>query len=271
MPRLSANISMLFTEVPLLERIGLARDHGFDAVECWFPYDHQPSEIRRALETNRMQMLGINTPPGDPAQGEFGFAALQGREADFEQSFNKALEYCVALDCPNIHVLSGRLDPGTNREHADDVFVANLSRAASRASAAGKTLLIEPLNPIDRPQYFLCRQAQASALIQRIANPSVKIMFDVYHVQMTEGNIVARLREHIDHIGHIQIADVPGRGEPGTGEINFEFVLAAIDEAGYEGWVGCEYKPVRGTVAGLDWRGKYVALRGRSLDALGQR
>ncbi len=254
---------MLFTEVPFLERIALAREHGFNAVECWFPYDHEPSEIRRALAAHQVQLIGINTPPGDPARGEFGFAALPEREADFMRSFNQALEYAIALDCPNIHVLSGRLDPTTQREHADDVFVANVSRAAERAKEAGKTLLIEPLNPTDRPRYFLSRQAQASALIERIGSAQVKIMFDVYHVQMTEGNIIARLRERIGHIGHIQIADVPGRGEPGTGEINFEFVLAAIDATGYDGWVGCEYKPTSRTVAGLSWRQTYAATKRR--------
>ncbi len=245
---------MLFTEVPFLERIALARESGFDAVECWFPYDHEPSEIRRRLEAHRVRLLGINTPPGDPTRGEFGFAALAEREADFERSFNKALEYAIALNCPNIHVLSGRLNPNANRDHADDVFAANLSRAAIRAKAAGKTLLIEPLNPVDRPHYFLSRQAHACSLIERIDSAHVKIMFDVYHVQMTEGNIVAKLREHLRHIGHIQVADVPGRGEPGTGEINFKFVLNEIDASGYDGWVGCEYKPVDDTRDGLAWR-----------------
>lgn len=241
--RLCANLSILFTELPFLDRFAAAAQAGFKAVECWFPYDWPAAQVKHRLDTHGLKMISINSAPGDAALGQFGLACMH-QHAEFCASVSQALDYAQALDCPNVHVLSGvgdSLNPATRER-----YLGNIAWAADEAAKWGRTLLIEPLNPIDRPGYYLWRQSQALEIVQTLARPNLKIMFDVYHVQMTEGRIVSSLLANLPHIGHIQIADVPGRHEPGTGEVRFDYVFEQITDSGYlarGGWIGCEYRP----------------------------
>lgn len=253
MPRYSANISIMFQELPFLERFGAAKAAGFDGVECWFPYDHPQQQLRELLDGLGLTLVGINTAPGDVAKGEWGITALPGRDADFDRQFAEAHDYAVALSASGIHVMAA-MTGGMDLAACERAYMTNLERAARRAEGSGVNLLIEPLNSRDRPGYFLSRSDQAVDIIARIGAPNLKLMFDVYHVQVMEGDIIRRLRHHLPHIGHIQIAAVPTRHEPDEGELNFRAILAEIDALGWQGWVGCEYKPRAGTVEGLGWR-----------------
>jgi hydroxypyruvate isomerase len=251
--RLSANISILFTELPFLERLEAAAKAGFRAVECWFPYEWPSAQIKARLDANGLKIIGINSAPGDTAQGQFGLAATRQR-TEFCASVLQALDYAQALECPNVHLLSGMGDPqdAPTRER----YLDNIAWAADEAAKLGKTLLLEPLNPVDRPGYYLSRQSQALDIVQTLSRPNLKIMFDVYHVQMTEGRIVSTMLANLPHIGHMQIADVPGRHEPGTGEIRFDFIFEQIQRSGYlerGGWIGCEYKPKIHSDASQAW------------------
>jgi hydroxypyruvate isomerase len=253
MPRYSANISILFPELPFLERFAAAKAAGFDAVEFWFPYEHPKAELKRIMDGEGLTLVGLNTAPGDVAAGEWGMAALPGREADFDRDLAQALDYATALGARAVHVMAsmtGGLDHGACRR----TYSANLARAARRAEGSGVTLLIEPLNSRDRPGYHLSRSDDAIAVIAEVGTPDLKLMFDVYHVQVMEGDIIRRLRGHFPHIGHIQIAAVPTRHEPDEGELNYRAILAEIDALGWSGFVGCEYKPRAGTLQGLGWR-----------------
>lgn len=253
MPRYSANISIMFQELSFLERFGAASATGFDGVECWFPYDHPKDQLRVLLGGLGLTLVGINTAPGDVANGEWGVTALPGREADFDRQFAEALDYAVALGARGIHVMAA-MTGGMDQKPCEAAYMGNLERAAKRAEGSGVNLLIEPLNGRDRPGYFLSRSDQAVDIITRIGAPNLKLMFDVYHVQVMEGDILRRLRSHLPHIGHIQIAAVPTRHEPDEGELNYRAILAEIDALGWQGFVGCEYKPRAGTVEGLRWR-----------------
>ncbi|MBA5778304.1 TIM barrel protein [Stappia sp. F7233] len=256
MLQLTANISLLFTEMPFLDRFAAARAAGFDCVECHFPYEHSIETLAETLEKAQVKLTGINTQPGDMAKGEFGTAAVPGQEAAFEEHFQQALSYAQALGVPMIHVMAGVVQDA-DREAAEDAFVANLSRAAEKAQASGITLLIEPLNGRDRPHYFLRSVEQASSIIDRVGSKAVKILFDVYHVQILQGDIVTRLDAHWHNIGHIQIAAVPDRGEPDAGEINYPYVIEHIHSNGYRGLIGAEYKPRTTTEQGLAWAWAY--------------
>jgi hydroxypyruvate isomerase len=253
MPRYSANISIMFQELPFLARFGAARAAGFEAVECWFPYDHPGPVVKDHLDEHGLALVGINTAPGDVSKGEWGVTALPGHEAQFERQFDEALGYATTLGASGIHVMAamtGSLDAAA----CERVYIANLERAARKAEGTGVNLLIEPLNARDRPGYFLSRSDHAIDIIGRIGAPNLKLMFDVYHVQVMEGDIFRRLRAHLPHVGHIQIAAVPTRHEPDEGELDYRAILAEIDALGWQGWVGCEYKPRGGTVEGLGWR-----------------
>jgi 2-dehydrotetronate isomerase len=253
MMKFSANISILFTEVPFMQRFERAARAGFKAVEFWFPYEWPASEIRAELERNALTLIGLNAPPGNVAGGDWGIAVHAARQVEFRDSVALALDYANALSCGNVHVMAGVPLPNVSPAETEAVYRDNIGFAADKAAALNNIVLIEPLNPIDRPGYWLSTQAHARRVVEGVARPNVKIMFDVYHVQMTEGRIASNLQASLPHIGHIQIADVPGRGEPGTGEINFPFVFDAIECSGYTGWVGCEYKPVKDSLAGLGW------------------
>jgi hydroxypyruvate isomerase len=257
-PRFAANLSMMFNELPLLDRFGAARAAGFEGVEFLFPYEVPATELRTRLNGEGLTQVLFNMPPGDWAHGERGMASLPGRQAEFRESVKKALDYAAALDCRQIHCMAGIVPAGVSLTTATSVYAANLAWAAERAQPAGVKLVIEPINHRDMPGYFLNTQAQGAAIIAAIGSDRVGLQFDVYHVQITEGDITKRMELHMPIIAHMQIADVPARNEPGTGEIGWSFVFRRMDELGYQGWVGCEYRPAGETVAGLGWRERFA-------------
>ncbi|MES2127948.1 MAG: 2-oxo-tetronate isomerase [Pseudomonadota bacterium] len=245
MPRFAANVSLLFPEAPLLGRFALARRAGFAAVELQFPYAHPAAQLAEHLDG--LPLVLHNLPPGDWAAGERGLAALPGREGEFQDSVGCALDYAQQLGVRQLHCMAG-----VGGAHA--TFVANLRFAATQLKARGMRLLIEPLNRFDVPGYFLSGSAQALAIIDEVGADNLLLQYDVYHMQRMEGELAATLRANLARIGHIQVADNPGRHEPGTGEINYPYLFGLLDALGYAGWVGCEYVPQGDTVAGLAWR-----------------
>jgi 2-dehydrotetronate isomerase len=246
MPKFSANLSFLFTEFPFLDRFAAAAAAGFRAVEFAFPYDGPAAAIAARLKEHRLTQALFNTPPGDLAKGERGLAALPGREADFRASLDRALDYAAALSCPRLHVMAG-----VGGE--DATFIANLREAAPRAAAAGVTLLIEPINTGDMPGYFLNTSTHALRIIDAVGSAQVKLQLDLYHCQIMEGGLAAHIRALAGRYAHIQIAGVPDRREPDRGEVNFPYLFDQLDAVGYDGWIGCEYRPAAGTLAGLGW------------------
>ena len=248
--RYSANISMMFAELPFLDRIEAAARSGFPAVECHFPYDLNARDVRARLDDNGVVMNGVNTPPGKP--GEFGLAAQPGRESDFAAAIDQALTFCAKAGVGAIHCMSGVVAP-ENRAAARATFLANMARASAAARSASVTLLIEPINGYDRPGYFVSRSDEAVDLLRELGRDNVKLMFDFYHVQISEGDLLRRMDRHWPHIGHFQFASAPSRNEPDIGEIAYGAIFAAIAGRGWDGWVAAEYKPRAGTVAGLGW------------------
>ncbi|MGA2126065.1 MAG: TIM barrel protein [Xanthobacteraceae bacterium] len=250
MPRFAANFGFLFTERPLIERFGAAAAAGFRAVEQQLPYAVPAVAVKAELERHGLTQLGINMPMGQA--DEFGLTALPGRERDFDAAFRQALDYVVAIGGSAIHCLAGVVPP-ERRPAANATFASNLGRAATAAAQHGITLLIEPLNRRDRPDYFLSNVEHAADVIARVGRPNVKIQFDCYHVQIMQGDLIRRIERHLPLIGHVQIAAVPSRGEPDGGEVNYPAIFAALDEAGYTGWVAAEYRPRGRTEDGLGW------------------
>jgi len=255
MPRFAANLGYLFTERPLLERIEAAAVAGFKAIELQFPYDVPASAVRAAIERNRLTMLGLNTPPGE-REGEFGLAAVPGREKDWRVLFTRAIDYASEIGASTIHCLAGRVAP-EQRPSADRVFMDNLAGAADLAASKNITLLIEPINGRDRPNYFLNHVEHAANIINKIARPNIRIQFDFYHAQIVGGDLICRLEKFLPFIGHLQCAAVPSRHEPDEGEINYAAVFEAVDRLGYQGWIGAEYRPRTRTEDGLGWAHKY--------------
>jgi len=255
MPRFAANLAYLFTERPLIERFAAAAAAGFAAVELQFPYDNAPSAIRAEIERHGLKQLGLNTALGS-REGDSGLAAVPGRERDWEAAFQQALDYAVAIGGTAIHCLAGKVPPEA-RPAAERTFIANLARAADAAGEKNITLLIEPINPRDRPNYFLTRVEQAADIVAKIGKPNVKIQFDFYHVQIVGGDLLTRFEKHQPLIGHVQIAAVPSRAEPDEGEINYPGVFAALDRLGWAGYVACEYRPRGRTEDGLAWARPY--------------
>jgi hydroxypyruvate isomerase len=257
MPRLAANLSMMFNEVPFLERFTAARKAGFEGVEFLFPYEFPAAELRSRMVGEGLTQVLFNMPPGDWANGERGLAALPGRQAEFREGVKRALDYAATLECRRVHCMAGIVPAGVSHTTAAAVYASNLNWAAEQARPAGVKLMLEPINHRDMPGYFLNTQAQGAAIVEAIGKDRLGLQFDVYHVQITEGDITKRMEQFMPVINHMQIADVPARNEPGTGEIGWEFVLRRIDELGYLGWVGCEYRPAGDTVAGLGWRQRF--------------
>jgi hydroxypyruvate isomerase len=250
MPRFSANLSILFGEMPFLDRFAAAREAGFKAVECWFPYEHGAQRIAGLLRDLELEMVGINTAHG--ASHEWGLAAIPGREEAFVASVENALEFATQCGHCAVHVmggLAGAIPPFEARR----TYLRNLENAVRRAEGSGVQLLIEPLNSIDRPGYILNSADQAADIIDVTGLQSLKIMFDCYHVQVEQGDLVRRLQRHWDKIGHIQVASTPYRSEPGTGEIDYRFVFDEIDRLGWTGWVGAEYRPTTTTPESFGW------------------
>jgi hydroxypyruvate isomerase len=259
MPRFAANLGHLFTEYPLLERFGAAAACGFTAVELQFPYDIAPTMVKAELARHSLTQLGVNTPQCP----EFGLAALPGRERDFDAAFARSLDYIVAIGCTAIHCMAGVV-PVNERPAAEKVFIGNLTRAAATAAKTNVTLLIEPINPRDRPGYFLSHVEHAADLIGKIGAPNVRVQFDFYHNQIVGGDLIRRFEKYLPVIEHLQVAAVPTRGEPDEGEVNYPAVFAAIDKSGYAGWVGAEYKPRARTEDGLGWARPYGIVPKRS-------
>lgn len=257
MPRLAANLSMMFNEVPFLDRFDAAAHAGFKAVEFLFPYEYAAAELKRRLDGAGLRLALFNMPPGDWAGGERGLASLSGREAEFREGVARALDYAAALDCRLVHCMAGIPPAGTAPATAAARYAANIAWAAERAAAAGVRLALEPINHRDMPGYHLNTMQQAADIIAAVGAERVGLQFDLYHCQITEGDITKRIEKHLPIIAHMQLADVPDRHEPGTGEIAWDYVLPQIDALGYQGFIGCEYRPAGETVAGLAWRQKY--------------
>jgi hydroxypyruvate isomerase len=254
MPRFSAHLGYLFRDRPFLQRIDAAAAAGFKAVELQFPYDVPAAETKAAIARNRLTILGINTPRG--GDKEFGFAAVPGREKDWEAAFTTALEYASAIGGSAVHCLAGRVDAG-QRGEAERVFVANLRRAADRAAERGLKLLIEPINQRDQPDYFLNWVEHAADIIAKVGKPNLWMQYDFYHVQIVGGDLIRRLEKHFPVVGHLQCSAVPVRHEPDGGEINYPFVFSEVDRLGYQGWIGAEYHPRGRTEEGLAWARPY--------------
>jgi len=255
MPRFAANLGYLFTEHPLIERVGAAARAGFRGIELQFPYEVPADAMKAEIVANRLTILGVNSPRGE-RDGEFGLAAVPGREKDWEAAFAKALDYITAIGGTAIHCLAGHVAPN-ERPPADRVFVANLSRAADLAAARKITLLIEPINPRDRPNYFLNHLEHAADVIAKTGKPNVRIQFDFYHMQIVGGDLLYRLEKYLPLIGHLQCGAVPSRREPDEGEINYRAIFEAVDRLGYRGWIGAEYRPRGRTENGLGWAQPY--------------
>jgi 2-dehydrotetronate isomerase len=250
--RFSANLGFLWPDRPLPERIAAAGRAGFRAVELHFPYDTPASETKAACTAAGVTLLGINTNIDPRPGGHLGLAAVPGREADFAALIDQSIAYQVAAGGTAIHVMAG-LVPEAERATGTETLVKNLALAAEKAAPHGLTLLLEPLNPNDNPGYFYSTVEPIIAVIERVAAPNLKLMFDAYHVGRAEGDVIRRLREFWPHVGHVQIAAVPSRAEPDEGELNFRAIFALLEELGYAGWIGAEYRPRGDTGAGLTW------------------
>jgi hydroxypyruvate isomerase len=254
MPRFAANLTMLFTELPFMQRFEAAARAGFEAVEYLFPYAFDKNELAAALKANGLVQVLHNLPAGDWEAGERGIACHPDRVAEFRAGVGRAIDYTTTLGCLQLNCLVGKLPAGATRQDVQPTLVENLRFAARELEKAGLKLLVEPINTFDIPGFFLSRTDQALALLDAVGSDNLRIQYDIYHAQRTEGELGNTLAAHLARIGHIQLADNPGRGEPGTGEINYPWLFRHIDAIGYTGWIGCEYKPRATTTGGLGWR-----------------
>ena len=258
MPRFAANLSMMYTEVPFLERFGACAADGFRAVEFLFPYEHPAQAIRDELDRHGLQQVLFNAPPGSFEAGERGIAGLPGRRDEFQQGIDQAIEYAKVLGCPRVHVMAGLLKRESEFTAQRELYVDNLGWAARKLGDAGLTMLIEPINTRDIPGYLLNTQADAHAIVERIGASNLKVQMDLYHCQIVEGDVAMKIRKHLSGVGHIQIAGVPQRHEPDIGELNYPYLFELLDELGYDGWIGCEYRPKGRTSDGLGWLRPYL-------------
>lgn len=259
MPRFAANISLMYPEHPFVERFAAAAADGFAAVEFLFPYEYPAADLRARLDDHGLALALFNAPPGDWTAGERGMAGIPGREAEFRDSIARALDYAGTLGNDKLHVMAGLVPADADPARHRAVYLENLAYAARTAAPQGVTILIEPLNPRDMPGYLLRRQDEAQAIRNEVGADNLKVQFDCYHCQIVEGDVATKLRRDIDGIGHIQIAGVPGRHEPDVGELHYPYLFDVMDELGYAGWVGCEYRPRAGTSAGLEWVRPWLA------------
>lgn len=253
MPKFAANLTMMYTEHPFLDRFAVARRDGFSGVEFLFPYAYAAEEIGARLSGEGVALALFNAPPGDWDAGERGLASLPGREDEFRKSIDTALGYAGRLGAKTLHFMAGLIRPGDDRARHCEVYRRNLERAAREAATAGITVVIEPINPRDMPGFFLNRQDEAHAICAEVGLPNLRVQMDFYHCQIVEGDLAVKLRRHASGVGHIQIAGVPDRHEPDTGEVNYPYLFRLMDEVGYRGWVGCEYRPRGRTSDGLGW------------------
>ena len=260
MPRFAANLSMLYNDVDFLDRFAAAARDGFKAVEYLFPYAYPAQELAQRLQANGLQQVLFNVPPGNWDAGERGLACLPGREAEFREGIAKAIDYAQALQCPRIHVMAGLAPQGADAATVRATYIANVRYAAEQAAPHGIQILLEPINGRDMPGFFLSCQDQAHALIAEIGAANVKVQMDLYHCQIVEGDLAMKVRQYLPtgNVGHFQTAGVPERHEPDVGEINYTYLFQLLDGLGYDGWIGCEYRPARGAAAhatsdGLGW------------------
>lgn len=259
MPKLAANLSMLFREHEFLDRFAAAARAGFRAVEYQYPYEWNAQDLAAAAREAGVEVVLHNMPRGESERGEHGTACLPGREPRFRDDLERAIEYARAVRCVGLHCMAGVKPPGADPEQMHATYVANLRYAAARLRREGMRLLIEPLSAGTVAGCFLAGSAQAAAVLEQVAADNAFLQYDVFHMQTMEGNLAATIERLLPRIGHLQLADVPGRHEPGTGEINFPFLLARIDALGYSGYIGCEYNPAGDTVQGLKWARAYLS------------
>ncbi len=259
MPKFAANLTMLFNELPFLDRFEAAADAGFSGVEYLFPYDFDKNQLAVRLGRYGFTQVLHNLPAGDWGAGERGIAILPERTGEFRDGVARAIDYAGTLGCRRINCLAGITPKGADPERLRETFLANLRYAADALKAAGIKLLIEPINTRDIPGFFLTGTRQAIDLIEATGSDNIFVQYDIYHMQIMEGDLTRTMEANLPHIAHIQLADNPGRNEPGTGEINFPFLFKKLDEIGYDGWIGCEYKPAAGTVEGLGWFHPYAS------------
>ena len=258
MPKLAANLSMMFNEVEFLDRFEAAAGAGFAGVEYLFPYDFDKDAIAEALERNGLEQVLFDLPAGDWDAGERGITIAPDRVGEFQDGVGRAVEYAERLGCRRITALAGTVPEGAHPERLRETFVSNLRFAAGELEKVGATLLVEAINTRDIPGFYLQRTEQALALVDEVNAPNLRIQYDIYHMQIMEGDLAPTIEANFDRIGHFQLADNPGRNEPGTGEINYDFLLPFIDGLGYDGWIGCEYRPAGETAAGLGWASRYL-------------
>ncbi len=252
MPRFSANLGFLWPDRPLLARIDAAGNAGFKAIELHWPYEVAASKVKAVCAKTRVTLLAINTAVGDAAKGDFGLGAIPGREAEFQAAVDQSIAYCLDSGATMIHCMAGVV-PAGKRDAATTVFADNLRSAAAKAGPQGLDLLLEPINSRDKPGYFYSTLAAAADMIERVGAPNIRLMFDVYHVAVSEGDVLKKLERYLPIIGHVQIAAVPSRAEPDEGEVAYRAVFDALDTLSYRGWVGCEYRPRGDTDEGLSW------------------
>jgi 2-dehydrotetronate isomerase len=257
MPKFAANLTTMYPEFEVPQRFVAAREAGFRAIEFLQPYAYDKADIGSWLNDNNLRMILLNTPMGDAKNGERGLAALPGREEDFRGAFSLALDYAVTLSIPMIHVMAGVVPAGVPRQQCETIMVANLQQAADMAGEHNIRLQLEPLNGFDVPGYLHTTTPETIALLNAIGRTNVQLQYDFYHLQLTQGNLAAGVRDNLDIIGHIQFSSVPGRNEPQYGEVNLPFLLSLLDELGYDGYVGCEYRPKNSTAEGLVWAQGY--------------
>lgn len=257
MPNLAANLSMMFNEVPFMDRFAAAAEVGFKAVEYLFPYEFPAEDIAKALKENELENALFNLPPGDWTIGDRGLAALPGREKDFEGLIDQALDYARVIGCKRLHAMAGIPPEDADPAECRAVYVGNIRKAAAKLAPHGIDVLLEPINPRDIPGFYLNRQDQALSVLKDVGAENAKVQMDLYHCQIVEGDVAMKIRANLAHVAHFQIAGVPERHEPDLGEVNYPYLFNVIDELGYKGWIGCEYRPAGDTVAGLGWAAPY--------------
>lgn len=259
MPKFAANLTMMFNEIDFLDRFEAAAKVGFSGVEYLFPYPYDKDELVGRLKKNNLTQVLHNLPAGDWGAGERGIACHPDRVGEFQDGVGQAIEYATALGCKQINCLAGVAPENSDAEKLRETFVANLRFAADNLQRANIRLLIEPINTRDIPGFYLCHTEQALDIIDEVGSDNLALQYDIYHMQIMEGDLAPTIERHFKRIGHMQLADNPGRNEPGTGEINYPFLFNFIDKLGYQGWIGCEYKPLTTTEAGLGWLAPYLS------------
>jgi len=258
MPKFNANLSMMFNEVDFLERFGAAAKAGFKGVEFLFPYAYDKSQLAEIVGKHRLQVILFNMPPGDWSAGDRGMACDPSRTSEFQDSVGKAVDFALALGCKQIHCMAGLRPRGVNADQMREAYIANLRFAGNELSKHGLNLLIEAINERDIPGFYLNTSRQAFDIMHYAGVPNLAFQYDIYHMQIMEGDLAPTIEKNLSKIGHMQLADTPGRHEPGTGEINYPFLFQHIDKVGYAGWIGCEYRPATTTEAGLGWIKPYL-------------